>query len=88
MAERRLDEPVAVQVRFSADGRVRPTAFLWRGQRHALVSWGRQWTAESDDGAWRCFLVQTVNGDAAELRWNQRTHQWWLVRIWRREALT
>jgi len=87
MTEQFVDEVVAVQARFSTDGRIQPVAFIWRGRTCYLAGLGRRWKESAADGDWRCFLAQTAGGDTVELRWQQETHVWRLRRIWQRAGL-
>ncbi|MEA3337085.1 MAG: hypothetical protein U9R25_14340 [Chloroflexota bacterium] len=86
--EQFIDEPVTTQARFLPDGRVRPTAFVWRGQTRYVTGLGRRWTEEEQGTHWQCFLAQTASGDTVELRWNMDSQQWRLRRAWWRSVMT
>ena len=76
-----VDEPIMVQARFDAQGRVWPVAFVWRNRTRYITDWGREWVEEADaDTPCRCFLVQTANGDTFELRLELKTLRWRLHR--------
>ena len=86
MNETYIDEPVTAQVRFAPRGAVQPVAFAWRERTRYLAGLGRQWTEQSGDQEWRCFLAQTVSGDTVELRWGRQSNEWRLRRAWWRAA--
>ncbi len=58
-----MNEPVDVEAQFSADDRIRPMMFVWRGQRHQVASLGRQWETNGE----RHFLVMTADERVYEL---------------------
>ena len=51
-----INEPILVQACFLPDGRVLPTAFIWRERTRHIADHGRQWEETVDDTAWRCYL--------------------------------
>ena len=63
-----INEPILVQARFLPDGRVLPTAFIWRERTRYIADHGRQWEETVDDTSWRCYLVRTPTGETFELR--------------------
>jgi hypothetical protein len=77
------DEPAAVEARFLPEGAIRPTAFVWRGQRRSVTGLGRQW--EEADG--RHVLVTTTNGSRYELCLTSAQKSWRLRRAWERPYL-
>ena len=78
-----VDEPIMVQARFDAQGRVWPVAFVWRNRTRYITEQGRQWVEGADsDAPCRCFLVRAANGDTFELRLELKTLRWWLHRAW------
>lgn len=58
-----MSEPITVEARFEADGRVRVLAFERRGERSVVANTGRQW--ETEDG--RHILVMTPTEQVYEL---------------------
>ena len=36
------------------DGRIVPTAFIWRGRTRDIADTGREWVEETDGIVWRC----------------------------------
>jgi hypothetical protein len=85
--ERWIDEPVMVQVRFSPDGRITPTAFFWGGRTRYIASVGRQWVEDGPPPE-RHFLVQTATLDTFELALDMTLLRWRLVRVWEQPAMT
>jgi hypothetical protein len=77
-----LNEPVTVELRYYESQKTRPLAFIWRGHRYQIESWGRE-SAEIRDGkAAQCYLVQTAHLETWELCQDNETAQWVLVRHW------
>ena len=64
-----INEPILVQARFLPDGRVLPTAFIWRERTRYIADHGRQWEETVDDMTWRCYLIRTPTGETFELRY-------------------
>jgi hypothetical protein len=58
-----MDEPVEVEARFLADGRIQPRAFRWENRLHPIAAVGRQWTQDGE----RRFLVMTPDERVFEL---------------------
>jgi hypothetical protein len=82
-----VDEPILVQARFLPDGRVQPTAFIWRGRTRYIADLGRQWEEEKDGITWRCYLARTPTSETFELRLDVTGGRWRLARAWQqREA--
>jgi len=77
-----VNEPVSVEVQLSHDGKPRPLAFVWRGRRFQVDSWGRESTETRDGRAAYCCLVQTASLETWELCQDTETMQWTLVRHW------
>ncbi len=80
-----INEPVLVQARFLPDGRVQPTAFIWRDRTRYIADWGRQWDEVADGATWRCLLVRTPTQETFELRCALAEGRWVLARAWLRE---
>ncbi len=77
-----INEPVSVEVRLHSSQQARPLAFLWRGHRYEIESWGREGAEIRDGRAVHCYLVQTAHLDTWELCQDKETAQWLLVRHW------
>lgn len=77
-----INEPVSVEVQLYQEEKVRPRAFLWRGRRFQLESWGRESTEIRDGHTVHCYLVQTAGPETWELCQDTETAQWTLTRHW------
>ena len=66
------------------DGRIVPTAFIWRGRTRYIADTGREWVEEADGIAWRCYLVRTPTQETFELRLDTTGGRWVLARAWLR----
>ncbi len=71
-----VDAPTAVEVRFEADGVVRPRRFTWNQAWLDVSDVGRQWT----DEAGRHVLVMVGSRDTFELVLRRDSLTWWVVR--------
>jgi hypothetical protein len=76
------NEPIAVEARRDEAGRPVPLAFQWRGQRYLIRAWGRQHTEEAEGKRYRHFLVQTDGQETWELRYEESSGEWRLLRRW------
>lgn len=83
-----VNKPVSVEVLLREDGTSRPVAFVWRGQRLQIESWGREGTKTSHGRSLRCFLVQTAGHQTWELCQDIETAQWVIARRWSAQAAT
>jgi hypothetical protein len=81
-----FNEPVAVEVQLGAT--VRPMAFVWRGRRFEVQSWGRESSETQGGRTMQCHLVQTAGPETWELCQDIETAQWTLVRHWARGTRT
>jgi nicotinamide-nucleotide amidase len=77
-----VKEPVSVEVRMRPDGTELPLAFVWQGQRHEIVSWGRESSETQEGHDVRCYLVQTEGPQTWELCLDLKPGQWILNRRW------
>ena len=78
-----INEPVSVEVRLRQDGSVIPLAFVWRGRRLQIESWGRESRETMDNGRTvRAHLVQTAGEETWQLHLDTETAQWTLARHW------
>lgn len=77
-----VGEPILVQARFLPKGGVQPAAFIWRNRTRYIAALGREWEDEVEETLWRCYMVQTPNGEAFELRLDLAGMRWILARAW------
>ena len=80
-----VDEAVSVETQLRRDGTVRPSAFVWRGRRFQIASWGREGATTRDGRACHYHLVQTPDLESWELCQDTATGGWTLTRRWARE---
>jgi len=64
---------------------VLPLAFVWRGRRFPIESWGRESTEVQGGRTVHCYLVQTAGLETWELCQDIETVQWALIRHWARK---
>ena len=83
-----VDEAVDVLVRVLGDGSVRPTSFLWRNRTRYVSETGRTWEERVDGRTVRVYLVQTVDGNTYELRYDPAEDRWTIHRAWLRDLVT
>jgi hypothetical protein len=69
-------EPTAVEARFSAEGEITPRRFEWQGRLLTVQGIGRRWTEDGE----RCFNVMAMGGRVFELRLNEESLRWSIVR--------
>ena len=79
-----VDEAVSVETQLRRDGTARPSAFVWRGRRFQITSWGREGATTRDGRACHCHLVQTPDLESWELCQDTETVVWTLARRWPR----
>ena len=82
-----VDEPVETLIRVMSDGEIRPTSFLWRDQTHYVNDIGRRWEERVEGRTLHCYLIQAVDNNTFELRWDPAGDQWVLHRAWLRAAV-
>jgi hypothetical protein len=80
-----INEPVTVEAKVRPSQAMRPMAFVWRGRRYAIVSWGRENTEAQDGHTVHCHLVRTASSETWELCQDTTTAQWTLTRHWARK---
>ena len=77
-----VGEPILVQARFLAEGGVQPVAFIWRNRTRYVAAVGRDWEEVAEGIRWHCYVVQTPNAEAFELRLDALGMRWMLARAW------
>ncbi len=79
-----VNEPTNVEVRLRQDGTALPVAFVWRGHRYPVESWGRERIEEKAGCQVHCYLVQTAGPETWELGQEIETGRWTVIRRWTR----
>jgi nicotinamide-nucleotide amidase len=79
-----VNEVVTVETQVRRDGTVRPNAFVWRGRRFQITSWGREGSTTRDGRACYYHLVQTPDLESWELCQDTEMGEWTLARRWPR----
>jgi len=82
-----VDEPIAALVRVMPNGEVRPTSFLWRNKTRYVSDIGRQWEERVGGKSLRCYLLQSVDNETYELRWEPGENEWTIHRAWLRSIV-
>jgi hypothetical protein len=82
-----VNETVDALVRVTPNGEVRPTSFLWRDKTRYVSDIGRQWEERVAGKTLRCYLLQTVEGNSYELRWDAGSNVWTVHRAWLRAMM-
>jgi hypothetical protein len=83
-----VDQPVLVEARFRADGRLQPVAFKWQGHVQKVIDHGREWDESSEGTTWHCYLVRAGHNRTFELRIDEAGGRWVLARAWSEEPGT
>ena len=87
MNEVLVNEEVDTLARMMPDGEIRPTSFLWRDRTRYVSTIGRVWEERVDGRTLRCFMVQAVNSETFELRWDPAANRWKIHRAWLRDLM-
>lgn len=82
-----VQETVDVLVRMMPNGEIRPTSFLWRDKTHYVADVGRSWEERVAGKSLRCFLIQSVDNNTYELRWDPAGDSWAIHRAWLRDPM-
>ena len=82
-----VNETVSALVRVTPAGEMRPTSFVWRDRTRYVDNIGRMWEERVEGRTLRCYMIQAVDGNTFELRWNPDGNQWTLHRAWLRAAV-
>lgn len=80
-----VNEPVQLLYRVMPGGQIRPTSFVWRNQTRYVSDIGRTWEERVQGVNLRCFMLQTVDGETYEVRYDPTQDQWTLHRAWLRD---
>ena len=87
MREVLVNEQVDTLWRVLPNGDIRPTSFIWRDKTRYVGHVGRQWEERVSGGALRCYLVQAVDNQTFELRWEPASDTWRIHRAWLADAV-
>lgn len=87
MNEVLVNEAVDALVRMLPSGEVQPTSFLWRDKTRYVSTVGRVWEERVSGRTLRCFLIQSVDGNTFELRWDPAANSWIIYRAWLQDLL-
>lgn len=82
-----VDEDVDALIRVLPNGDIRPTSFLWRGRTRYVGDVGRTWEERVDGQTLRCYLIQAVDNNTYELRWNPAADTWTIHRAWLNDVM-
>ncbi|MEX1019521.1 MAG: hypothetical protein WDZ49_07675 [Litorilinea sp.] len=86
-AEVLVNEPVDLLYRVMPSGAIRPTSFIWRHQTRYVDTIGRTWEERVQGATLRCFMIQTVEGNTFEIRFDPAQDQWFIQRAWLRDLV-
>ncbi|MBW7881264.1 MAG: hypothetical protein H3C34_01275 [Caldilineaceae bacterium] len=79
-----VDEPIEMLMRVMPAGDIRPTSFIWRDRTRYVSEVGRQWEERVAGRMQRCYLIQAVDNNTFEVRWDPANNTWTLHRAWLR----
>jgi len=82
-----VNEPINALVRMLPNGEIRPTSFLWRDKTRYVGDVGRHWEERIQGKTVRCYLIQTVDNNTFELRWDPADDAWTVHRAWLRDVV-
>lgn len=82
-----VDEEVDALVRVMPSGEIRPTSFLWRNKTRYVGDIGRTWEERVGGRTVRCYMIQSVDSNTFELRWDPAADTWSIHRAWLRDAI-
>ncbi len=71
-----VGDPIQVETKRDNQDRLVPTAFHWKGDRFAVLDWGRRW----EEGPREHMLVRTRAGETFEIALDHNGAVWRLVR--------
>lgn len=79
-----VDEAIEMLYRVTSSGEMLPTSFIWRDRTRYVAAVGRQWEERIDGKTYRCYLIQSVDNNTFEARWDPVENLWTLHRAWLR----
>lgn len=82
-----VNEPVDALWRVSPNGEIRPTSFVWRDKTRYVGNVGRHWEERVAGKTLRCYLVQAVDSQTYELRWDPASDLWQVHRAWLQDTV-
>lgn len=82
MREVLVNEQVDTLWRALPNGDIRPTSFIWRDKTRYVSHVGRHWEERVAGKTLRCYLVQAVDNQTFELRWEPASDVWQIHRAW------
>lgn len=82
-----VNEQVDALWRVMANGELRPTSFIWRDKTRYVSEVGRTWEERVGGRTLRCYLIQAVDSNTFELRWDPAADRWEIHRAWLRDAV-
>lgn len=82
-----VNESADVLIRVLSDSTILPTSFLWRGKTRYVADIGRRWEERVEGKSLRCYLVQAVDNNSYELRWDPAGDSWTIHRAWLQELM-
>ena len=71
-----MKEHIEVETGLDSEGSLLPRAFTWRGERFAILSFGRRWSV----GSRRHVLVKAPGDKTFEIVYDAQDSSWWMVR--------
>ena len=82
-----VDEQVDTLVRVMPTGEIRPTSFMWRNKTRYVGDIGRMWEERVQGRTLRCYMIQAVDNNTFELRWDPASDIWTIHRAWLRDVM-
>ncbi len=82
-----VNEEVRMLWRVLPNGEIRPTSFVWRDKTRYVDQVGRYWEERTGGQTVRCWLIQAVDGQTYEVRWNPADDVWSIHRAWIKQAV-
>lgn len=82
-----VDEQVDTLVRVMPTGEIRPTSFMWRNKTRYVGDIGRMWEERVQGRTLRCYMIQAVDNNTFELRWDPAADTWTIHRAWLRDVM-
>ena len=79
-----VNEPIEMLYRVMSNGDAWPTSFIWRDQTRYVAEIGRHWEERIEGRMLRTYLIQSVDNNTFEARWDPAENLWTLHRAWLR----